>query len=162
MKHPHVVLHSFDDWLGNQLRELIAERKWVFREVRQIAGWVAAGGEQRPGVAVLQADFHSERPAALAALAELHSRNPDTDIVVVSDAKLSDEDRPGWMAAALDLGARVVLFPPLTRALLEDAVTGLMDARLKKPARQPAIETRLPLPTPPEEIDLAAGEYEEP
>ena len=153
MKHPHVVLFAFDDWLGNQLREFVAERKWVLREVRQVAGWLTAAAEWRPCVAVIQADFTSERPTALKAVAELHGLNSDTDVVVVSDTKMSDDDRPGWTAAALDLGARLVLYPPLTRAVLEDAVSGLMDARVK---RSPV----LPRPAPATEIDLAAGEYE--
>jgi hypothetical protein len=103
-------------------------------------------------VAVLQADFTADKPVALAAVAELHRKNPDADVVVVSDTKMSDDDRPGWTAAALDLGARVVLFPPLTRVVLEDTVSGLLDARVSRPA---------PTPTPPpREIDLAAGEYE--
>lgn len=151
MKYPHVVLFAFDDWLGNQLRELVIERKWVLREVRQIAGWLTAAAERKPCVAVIQADFTADRPTAMTAIAELHRKNSDTDVVVVSDTKMSDDDRPGWTAAALDVGARLVLFPPLTRAVLEDAVSGLMDARVKRPVPAPAV---------PKEIDLAAGEYE--
>ena len=151
MKFPQVALCAFDDWLANQLRELVAERKWVLRAGRQSAAWVEAAAERRPCVAVIQADFTADKPTALTAVGELHRRNPDADIVVVSDTKMSDEDRPVWTAAAFDLGARLVLFPPLTKAAVEDAVSGLMDARVKRQAITGA-ET---------EIDLAAGGHED-
>jgi hypothetical protein len=149
MKHPRVVVCAFDDWLGNQLREAVGERKWVLTEVRTPAGWVTATGDG-PYVAVIQVDPTAEPEKPLAAVGELHRTRPDADVVVVCDVKLSDDDRPGWTAAALDLGARLVLYPPLTRAVLEDAVIGLMEHRVGA----------VPPPDPPAEIDLADGDFE--
>jgi hypothetical protein len=151
VKHPQVVLCAFDDWLATQLRELVAERRWVLREFRQTAAWVAAAAVRQPCVAVVQADFTAPEPVALAAVAELHGRNPDADVVVVSDTKMGDDDRPGWAAAVTDLGGRLVLFPPLTRAVVEDAVGGLLGARVRRAAP----------PVRPAAIDLAAGRYED-
>lgn len=150
MKHPRVVVCAFDDWLANQLREAVGERKWVLTEVRTPAGWVSAAGGG-PCVAVIQVDPTADEPTQLEWVGELPRTRPDADVVVVCDVKLSDDDRPGWTAVALDLGARLVLYPPLTRAVLEDAVLGLMERRV-------AAE---PPPDPPAEIDLAAGDFEE-
>jgi hypothetical protein len=149
MKFPRVVVCAFDDWLANQLREAVAERKWVMQAVRSADGWATAAGEAAC-VAVIQTDPTAASDKALSAVAELHRANADADVIVVCDVKLNDEDRPPWTAAALDLGARLVLYPPLTRTVLEDAVIGLM-------------EHRFGVYTPPpkgDEIDLAAGEYE--
>lgn len=148
MKFPLVLVCAFDDWLATQLRELVAERRWVLREVRQAAAWVAAA-DRTPCVAVLQADFTADTPTASQAVAALHRRNPDADVVVVCDTKMGDDDRPRWAAAVLDLGARLVLFPPLTKAAVEDAVSGLMTVRVNRPP-EPA----------PAAIDLAAGGFE--
>jgi DNA-binding NarL/FixJ family response regulator len=149
MKFPRVVVCAFDDWLAAQLREAVAERKWVLKEVRTADGWV---NEATTGacVAVVQADPTADTDKALSAVGRLHRANPDADVVVVCDLKLNDDDRPPWTAAALDLGARLVLYPPLTRAVLEDAVVGLMEHRFGSP----------PPPVKGDEIDLAAGEYE--
>ena len=151
MKHPRVVVCAFDGWLANQLREAVGERKWVLREVRTHAEWAAATAAGGPCVAVVQADPTADEPTQLGWVGELHRRNPDADVVVACDVKLNDDDRPGWTAAALDLGARLVLYPPLTRAVLEDAVIGLMERRVG--AAPPSSE-------PAGEIDLAEGGYE--
>jgi DNA-binding NarL/FixJ family response regulator len=145
------VVCAYDDWLANQLRELISERKWVLQEFRKPSAWVTAAHVRQPCVAIMQVDFSADQLVALSAIRELHHRNPNAEIVVVCDTKMSDEDRPGWTASALDLGARLVLFPPLTRVVIEDAVSGLMGAQLRRP------EPTLHLPPA---IDLAAGEYE--
>lgn len=150
MRFPRVVVCAFDDWLANQLREAVAERKWVLTETRTADKWVREAAGQGPCVAVIQADPTAEPEKPLAAVGELHRTHPDADAVVVCDVKLSEDDRPAWTAAALDLGARLVLYPPLTRAVLEDAVIGLMERRTGPP----------PQPDPPAEIDLAAGDFE--
>src|SRR5205085_3844863 len=118
--------------LGKQLRELAAESRWLVREVRQPAAALALLGDGRPTVLVAQADPHDEKAAALALVADAHRRCPDAAAVVVSDVKLSEADRVAWTAAALDLGARYVLFPPLARPVLEDVVSGLMAAVVRR------------------------------
>ena len=151
MKHPRVIVCAPDDWLADQLRESAAERRWVVRVVRQPAAWVAAVADGGPCVALVQLDPHADPHKPLAAVGELHRTHPDADVIAVFDVKLSDDDRPGWTAAALDLGARLVLHPPLTRPVLEDAVIGLMERRVGA----------VPPPDQAPEIDLATGDYEE-
>ena len=58
--------------------------------------------------------------------------------------------RAVWTATAFDLGARFVLFPPLTRPVLEELAGGLMSAVIRRAGG--------PAPAPPAEgdvIDLA-------
>jgi len=166
MKFPRVVVWAFDDWLANQLREAVTERKWVLQSVRTHAEWVKATGTHGPCVAVVQADPTGESEKQLAEVGELYRTNPDTDVVLVCDVKLNDEDRPPWTAAALDLGARLVLYPPLTQTVLEDAVVGLMERKVG--VRERPVRSSPPSPQNPplagkeveEEIDLAAGDFE--
>jgi len=60
------------------------------------------------------------------AIVQLLKMQPETPIVIVSDTKVPEVERAEWAARWFDLGARFVMFPPLTRAILEDAVVGLM------------------------------------
>ena len=100
---------------------------------------------------LVQADPHDEKAAAFALLADAHRTCPDAAAVVVCDVKLSEADRVAWTAASLDLGARYVLFPPLARPVLEDVVSGLMAAVVRRtvPADAPAKTADAPV------IDLA-------
>jgi hypothetical protein len=70
----------------------------------------------------------------VALIAELHRVAPDAAVVAVSDEKLSEPDRAAWTAVLLDLGARYVLFPPLTQPVLEDLAGGLMPGTALGPA----------------------------
>jgi hypothetical protein len=128
MRYPQVVVLAFDEWLGKQLRELANDTRWLLHEVRQPAACLSLVRAPRPTVLLLQADPNDERATAFALLAEVHRECPDVAAVVVSDAKLKEEDRVAWTAAALDLGARSVLFPPVSRPILEDMISGLMAA----------------------------------
>jgi hypothetical protein len=65
-------------------------------------------------------------------IADVRTAHPDVPVIAVSDVKLSDADRGAWTAALFDLGARYVLFPPLTRPVLEDVVSGLMAAAIRR------------------------------
>jgi hypothetical protein len=150
MKSPRVVVWAFDHWLAAQLGEAVGERKWLLQSVSTHAEWVKATGSGGPCVAVVQADPTADGDRLLSAVGELHRTHPAVDVVVVCDVKLNDDDRPPWTAAALDLGARLVLYPPLTKAVLEDAVVGLMEHKVGSPPPAPKDE----------EIDLAAGDFE--
>jgi hypothetical protein len=79
-------------------------------------------------------------------------------LIAVSDAKLSDPDRAAWTALLFDLGARLVLFPPITGPVLEDAVSRLMGASIRRTVGgEPP-----PFPRPPADvIDLADEETHE-
>lgn len=161
MKFPQVIICSPDDWVANQLKELAADHRWKLRVVRQPAAVAALVEEPRPTVLVVQADPDADRPDRLQLVADTHRRRPDVATVVVSDAKLSDDDRPGWAAAALDLGARLVLFPPFTRPVLEDVIGGLMAATIRRTTGDAPAPAFPPALKPPTEavIDLADEQY---
>jgi hypothetical protein len=150
MKHPQLIVVGLDGWLGKQLRELAADARWVLHEVRQTRAALAAATESpRPTVVFVQADPHADPTGPFGLVAELYRRQPDAAAVVVADAKLADADRAAWAAAAMDLGARYVLFPPLARPVLEDVASGLMAAAVRR-----AVPDAPPLAAEPV-IDLA-------
>ncbi len=151
MKAPQVVLFAAEDWLANQLREVAADHRWLCRESRQIGAFVEQFEERRPSIAIVCFDPHAVRPEIAEAIALLAADHPEVAIVAVSDAKITEDHLADWTAALLDLGCRWVLFPPLTRAVLEDLLTGAMAARID----------RMKWPTAEKAIDLAAGGYEE-
>lgn len=153
MKHPQVVVLAFDEWLGKQLRELAAEARWLVRETRQAAACLGLARDPRPTVLLVQADPHDDAAAALALVADVHRMAPDVATVVVSDVKLAEDDRVAWTAVALDLGARYVLFPPLSRPVIEDIVSGLMAAAVRRAL--PADPVAPARPAEPAAIDLA-------
>lgn len=134
MKHPQLVVFAFDDWLAKQLRELATESRWLLREVRQPGACLALLRDGRPTVLFAQLDPHADTAAPLALVADAHRLTPDAAAVVVSDVKLGEADRAAWTAAALGLGARYVLFPPLSRPVLEDVASGLMAAAVRRAA----------------------------
>ena len=74
--------------------------------------------------------------------------------MVLAGSKLTDDDRPGWAAAVLDLGAAAVLYPPVERSVLDDLLTTLMASTVKR------VVGKLPPPTDDAPIDLAAGDFE--
>lgn len=129
---PQLVIHDSDDWLARQLADLGAEARWVVRlpkTPKAARGFLAA---DRPTLLFTRVDPHEESAESCKLIADVHRTNPDAAIVAVSDVKLSDGDRVAWTAVLFDLGARYVLFPPLTRPVLEDLASGLMAACVKQ------------------------------
>ena len=151
MKAPQIVVFEFDGWLAKQLRDQAASRKWLLKEARQAGAAKGFLADGRPTVLFALVDPHKNPPDGLKSVAEVHRTHPDVAIVVVSDAKMPEDDRATWAATAADLGARFVLFPPLTRPVLEDLAGGLLSAVIQR--------TGGPAPTTPsaesEVIDLA-------
>ena len=138
-----------------QLRAWAADRRWLLKAVNQWGAFAAAVSPRRPCVALLQADLTTDAWAA--ALADLTRRHPDAAAVVVSDTKLSDDARAGVTASAVDLGARFVLFPPVTRQGLEDVVSGMAEV-----VRVRATATGRADPEPEPVLDLSDGDFEAP
>jgi hypothetical protein len=156
MRFPQLVVCAFDDWASNQLRDLAAEHRWVIRDARRpdaVAGMLA---ESRPTVLVVQVDPAADKFGPLELVADVHHRHPDAAVVVLSDAKLSEDARAAWTAAVLDLGARYVLFPPLTKPVLEDLVSGLMATVVRRAGRTADVP-----PHGPAAIDLADEGHED-
>jgi hypothetical protein len=73
-----------------------------------------------------------EKSAAFALIADAHRRCPEVPVVAASGAKLPDADRVAWSAVLMDLGARYVLFPPLSRSVMEDVTSGLMASSVRR------------------------------
>ena len=151
MRYPQLVVLELDGWLGRQLGELATTRRWLLRESRQFGSVRTMLSPPRPTVLVAQLDPRREKPDGLQLLADIHRQFPDVSILAVSDVKLNDDnDRAAWTELLLDLGARAVTFPPLTRAVLEDVVGKMMTAVLAR--TRPGWE---PPPGKGEVIDLA-------
>jgi hypothetical protein len=128
MKAPQLVVYDADGWIAKQLRELAMARQWLVREARQAGAAKGHLTDGRPTVLFAAVDPHKSPPEGLKLIADVHRAYPDVAVVAVSDAKLPEDDRAAWAATALDLGARCVLFPPLTRPVLEDLAAGLLTA----------------------------------
>jgi hypothetical protein len=127
-----VVVLEGDGWVAKQLRDLAAESRWLVRAPRtadSVLSLVRAGG---PAVLLVQFDPGGDAAGPLGLIADARRLAPDVPAVAVADAKLPDAERAAWTAAVLDLGARCVLFPPLTRPVLEDVVSGLMAAAVRR------------------------------
>jgi hypothetical protein len=150
MRSPQIILWEADGWIARQLRELAQENRWLLRSVRtagRVRQLLAPG--QFCAICLIQFEPWAERSEAVELIAELHLRYPDVPVVAVSDVKLSEAERSAWTAALFDLGAYYVLFPPLTRPVLEDLVSGLMAATIRRwlsPTQSSPRETE-PLPS---------------
>ena len=136
MRYPQLVILELDGWLGRQLSELASARRWLLRETRQFGAAKAMLSPLRPTVLVAQLDPQREKTDGLQFLADVHLTYPDVSTLAVSDVKLNDDqDRAAWTELALDLGARGVLFPPLTQPVLEEAIGQMMTAVLARTRR---------------------------
>lgn len=156
MQFPQVVVCAFDDWMANQLRELVAEHRWLLRETRLPSAALELVRDSRPTVLLVQADPTSDKLDPLQLVADTHRRFPDVACVVLSDAKLPEDERAAWTAGVLDLGARFVLFPPLMRPVLEDLLSGLMGAMVQR------VMGDAPTKSAEGAIDLAETGHEDP
>ncbi|HEX4611852.1 MAG TPA: hypothetical protein VH092_26895 [Urbifossiella sp.] len=125
-RRPQLVVLEVDGRIGRQLAEFAAENRWLVRPARTPAAALDLVRDRRPTVLFVPFDPAAAEPAAVALVADVHRLAPDAAVVAVSDEKLSEADRAAWTAVLFDLGARYVLFPPLTKPVLEDLASGLM------------------------------------
>ena len=159
MKHPRVIVLESDGWLTKQLRELASESRWLLRAARSVdtaLSLIRGGG---PALLLVPFEPTDDRLDPLRLIADVHRLAPDVPVVAVSDVKLPDAERAAWTAAVIDLGARYVLFPPLTKPVLEDVVSGLMTAAIRRVVGEGAALPAL-RPGGDEVIDLAAEDVE--
>jgi ActR/RegA family two-component response regulator len=157
MKLPQIIILELDGWLAKQLRELAGESRWLVQPTRSVGAALSLARVRRPAVLLVQVELGEDKPASLQLVADVHRQAPDVPIVVVSDVKFPDAERAAWTSALLDLGARYVLFPPLMKSILEDVVSGLMNAAIRTvvgeaPPREPRKRSDI--------IDLALGDSE--
>ncbi|HXD88835.1 MAG TPA: hypothetical protein VN641_20255 [Urbifossiella sp.] len=132
MRYPQLLVHDADGWVARQLAELAEESRWLLKEPKSRDAVLALVRDLRPTVLFLRVDPSDEKHPGLAILTDVLRSNPDAAIVAVSDVKLPDADRAAWTALLFDLGARYVLFPPLTGPILEDLASGLMAAAIRR------------------------------
>lgn len=132
MRYPQIVIRETDGWVARQLQEAAAEHRWLIREPKSIAETLSLSREPRPTLLVVQVEPGSDEPAAFALIADVHRLSPDVPMIVMSDTKMPDADRASWTAALFDLGAAFVLFPPLSKSVLEDAASGLLAAAIRR------------------------------
>jgi hypothetical protein len=162
MKHPQVIVLEADGWLAKQLRELAGESRWLVRSAKSVDSALTLAKSSGPAVLLVQFEPVEDKLAPLTLVADVSQLVPDVPVVVVADSKASDAERAAWTAALLDLGASYVLFPPLTKPVLEDVVSGLMAATIRRVVGEDSPLPNLPKPASTEEIiDLAAEEAEE-
>ncbi|MCI0704587.1 MAG: hypothetical protein L0241_26320 [Planctomycetia bacterium] len=173
MNAPQLVVVEFDGWIAKQLSELATEHRWLVREERTVDNALSLIRVHQPLVLIVQVEPTDDKPAAMALIADAHRLFPEVPVVAVGDAKLNDADRAAWTAALFDLGARYALFPPITKPVLEDVISGLMATAIRRitgaepSAPAEAEEPTLPKPKPrkrraPKDkvIDLADEEFD--
>jgi hypothetical protein len=148
MRAPQVVVLEHDGWIARHLGDLAAEGAWLVRSARGPDAARALVRERGPCVLIVQVELAEDRPAPLQLIAEARCQHPDVPVLAVSDVKLSDADRVAWTAALFDLGARYVLFPPLTKPVLEDVVSGLMAATIRRVVGETPTEPAQPASAP--------------
>ena len=157
MKHPQVIVLDADGWVARQLRELAEEGRWLVRTVRTVDAATALARERCASVLLVQFELSDEKHARLTMVADVHRVAPEVPVVAIADAKPPEVERAAWTAALFDLGARFVLFPPVTKPVLEDVVSGLMAATIRRVVGEDAVFA--PLPRRAEKvIDLADEE----
>lgn len=131
MRHPQVVVYESDGWLAGQVSQLSKDHSWLVRESRQAEACLNFLGEARPSILLLKVERRLVDELAL--LAALCEKVPDCPVVVFSDVKMENaQQRSSLATLAYDLGARYVMFPPLTRSVIEDVVAGLMLATIQR------------------------------
>lgn len=132
MRAPQLVVVEYDGWIARHLGDIAAEGAWLVRGTRSVEAGLSLARERRPCVLVVQVELAEDNLTALKLIADARRECPDVPVVAVSDVKLNDADRVAWTAALFDLGARYVLFPPLTKPVLEDVVSGLMASAVRR------------------------------
>jgi hypothetical protein len=165
MRAAQLIVLESDGWLARNLADLATEGAWLVRAARDCDSAMSLATP--PCALLVQVEPADDRPDPLRLIAGLRKARPDVPVVAVSDVKLNDADRVAWTAALLDLGARYVLFPPLTRPVLEDVVSGLMAATVRRtvgdaPDAKPVAPKPRPRPASEDDvIDLADEDVHE-
>ena len=152
MRSPQLLFMEYDGWIAKQLRELAGENRWLLQSARSVDTALSLGAPPTDGV-VRAVRAGRRQTGALQLITDVQRFAPDTPIVAIADVKLPDAERAAWTAALFDLG-RCVLFPPLTKPVLEDVASGLMTATIRRVVGEtpPAIA---PKPAREHVLDLA-------
>jgi hypothetical protein len=131
MQHPQIVIYEADGWLAAQVVELAREHSWLVRESRRPEACLALLHDCRPAVLLVKLDRKMIDEFQLIAAAR--ERVPECPIAVFSDVKFEGAAQRASLAGlAYDIGVRYVMFPPLTKTLIEDVTAGLMTAAIAR------------------------------
>jgi DNA-binding response OmpR family regulator len=155
MRFPHLIFVDSEGELVRLLGDLVSEQRWLVRLPRTYDSALSFVQERRPGVLFVRIDPGDERADAFHLIGDAHHACADVPVVAVSAAKLPDTDRVAWTGVLLDLGARYVLFPPLTRSVLEDMTMGLVASSRRRLVGDDQLPPPAPRPMPEPVIDLA-------
>src|SRR5271166_6629973 len=131
MRNPQIIIYETDGWLAAQVGEMAREHGWLVRESRNVDACLNLLRDVRPAILMLK--LERKLIDELSLLARVHEKVPECPVFVFSDVKLEGAAQRTILAGlAYDLGARCVMFPPLTRTVIEDVVAGSMEAVIKR------------------------------
>jgi hypothetical protein len=160
MLYPHLIILDPGGELARLLADLASEHRWLVRTPRACDTALSLAREGRPGVLFVRVEPGDETPEPFALVADAHRLCPDVPVVAVSGSKLPDADRVAWSAVLTDLGARYVLFPPVSRPVLEDVASGLMASSVRRVVGGDPLPLPPPRPAAEGVIDLAHEDLE--
>lgn len=124
MRHPSVLIYEGDARLENQLRPTVEQQGWTLTctpSAERCFRWAQGLSFAQEGTAVLVLRLGRDLERELLLLDRVRVLAPEVAVVVVGD-----QEHPGLMALAWDLGASCVLLPPLSRDLLTEVVLALL------------------------------------
>jgi len=128
MRSQQLVVCSPDNWIANQLRELAHDRKVLLYEVQHVHAARRLLENGYFTVFVLQIEAASVSTPVLELVGDVSFLGSQVRTIIVIDTKLNEDDQFMWTVSLFEIGTELVLFPPLTRTILEDAVGELLDA----------------------------------
>jgi DNA-binding NarL/FixJ family response regulator len=119
VRHPQILVYQADARVTALLEPVAEAARWRLRKPSDLAECLEMLPRGGPSVLVIRLGRDLE--GELVTLERVCRLFPDAAVVVVGEA-----DQAALASLAWDLGARFVLFPPMSAELLAGVVTGLM------------------------------------
>ncbi len=129
MKYPQLLIYESDGAIAELLGKLAADQGWLIRQCRSAETIFELLKESRISVVFLK--FERDLLSGLELLSQITSLYPDCSVVVVSDVKADSQQRENLACLVFDLGAKYIVFPPLTQPVAEDLANGCMISSLR-------------------------------
>jgi DNA-binding response OmpR family regulator len=130
MRLPQVLVYESDRRLAELLRRSNKPPRFALREPRSLEGCLRLLRRGGPSVLVLKVGTELTREFAI--LERVTWQFPDTAVIVVGDTENAPLASLAW-----DLGARLILFPPLPRHELPELVDYFLNASRPTAVPQP-------------------------
>ena len=124
MKYPQLIVYETDGALANLLKKLAIDQGWLLRETRSEKTLLEQLADPRVSIVFLK--LERDLAAGLDLLAKISTEFPDCPCVVVTDVKIESKQREKFSTMVYDLGAKYLIFPPLTQPIAEDLANGFM------------------------------------